>query len=121
MGGVYNVLKSAYTSNYYSVKTCKGTTDSFSTGMKQGCNLSPTLSNIYQIDLHSIFDHCCDPVSLDGHDFSSMSWADDLVLISQTSRGLQMCMNKLENYCEQWGLTVNVDKTKIMVMSKGKM
>ena len=55
---------------------------------------------------------------MDGQSFSSLSFADDLVLISTSANGLQVCLNKLENYCKRWRLSVNVKKTKIMTMSK---
>ena len=31
---------------------------------------------------------------------------------------LESDLNNLENYCEKWGLEVNVNKTKIMVFRK---
>ena len=73
----------------------------------------------FQNDLHDIFYHSCDPVELDQTYFNSLSWANDLVLISQSSEGLQSCLDKLNNYCDKWHLNVNVKKTKAMVMSKG--
>ena len=91
-------------------------------GVKQGCCLSPTLSNIFQNDMHEIFDNSsCDPVTLGNTSFNSLSWADDLVLVSSTKNGLQTCLNRLENYCKKWGLEVNVNKTKTMVLSNGNM
>ncbi len=58
-------------------------------------------------------------MSLDTVQFNSLSWADGLILVSQTSDGLKNCLECLESYCDQWGLTVNVDKTQCMVMSRG--
>ena len=120
-GNVYFVIKSAYVDSMFSVKTDYGLTEFFksSIGVKQGCNLSPTLSNIYQNDLHDIFDNTCDPVDLNSHSLNSLSWADDLVLVSKSKEGLQNCLNRLDTYCYKWGLTVNVSKTKYMVMSSG--
>ena len=120
-GNTYSILKSMYTDCYYSIKTNSGITNNFgsATGVKQGCSLSPTLSNIFQNDLHDIFDQTCHPIELDETYFNSLSWADDLVLISQSSNGLQACLNKLESYCNKWHLNVNVKKTKTMVMAPG--
>ena len=119
-GNVYNVIKSAYEGSRYCVKTNGGLTKEFvsSTGVKQGCTLSPTLSNIYQNDIHNIFDEKCDPVKLDNYTLNSMSWADDLVLISNSQKGLQRCLDSLHNYCEKWELSINSEKTKCMIMSK---
>ena len=38
-------------------------------------------------------------------------FADDTVLLSETKDGLQDLLKDLENYCKQWNLTVNIDKT----------
>ena len=46
-------------------------------------------------------------------------FADDLVLISQSAEGLQNCLNKLQSYCDKWCLTVNTDKTKVVIFNKG--
>ncbi len=91
-----------------------------SIGMKQGCNLSPSLSNIYQNELHDLFISDCDPVELDGHRFNSLSWADDLVLISNSDVGLQKCLNNLRDYCQKWAISINPSKSSCMIMSKGK-
>ena len=45
--------------------------------------------------------------------FNSLSFADDLVIISESAEGLQNSLNKLQNYCEKWGLTVNIDKNNV--------
>ena len=46
---------------------------------------------------------------------ASLSFADDLVLLSSTHDGLQNSLNKLEEYCHDWQLTVNIKKTKVMI------
>ena len=46
---------------------------------------------------------------------NSISWADDLILMSLSKNGLQECLNRLSLYCRKWGLEVNIDKTKTMV------
>ena len=42
-------------------------------------------------------------------------FADDIVLISDTIKGLQRQLKILENFCEIYKLIVNVIKTKVMV------
>ena len=46
-------------------------------------------------------------------------FADDAVIISETPSGLQKSLDNLECYCKRWNLTVNVEKTKIVVFRKG--
>ena len=49
-------------------------------------------------------------------------YADNLILLSQNEVGLQKCLKKLESYCADWCLEVNLDKTKILVFNKtGKL
>ena len=45
-------------------------------------------------------------------------WADDLVLFSTTSEGLQKQLNHLFDYCKRWQLIVNTAKTKVMCLKK---
>lgn len=46
-------------------------------------------------------------------------YADDMVIFAQSAADLQSMLNTLENYTEKWSLTVNVNKTKIMVFRNG--
>ena len=46
-------------------------------------------------------------------------YADDIVVFSSTSDGLQRGLNILSDYCDNWKLVVNTDKTKIMVFRNG--
>ena len=38
-------------------------------------------------------------------------FVDDLVLISDTTTGLQKLLTEFEKYCDKWNLKVNVQKT----------
>ena len=83
--------------------------------------MSPVLSNIFQNDMHDIFSQDeCDPVRLYDIYINSISWADDLLILSHSRKGLQTCLDKLHAYCSKWGLVVNQTKTKTMVFSKNK-
>ena len=46
-------------------------------------------------------------------------FADDIVLVSSTPSGLQNQINNLEKASNSVGLTVNLDKTKVMIFRKG--
>ena len=46
-------------------------------------------------------------------------YADDILIYSNTSDGLQRGLNVLSDCCNKWKLTSNVDKTNIMVFRKG--
>ena len=46
-------------------------------------------------------------------------YADDMVLFSESIEGLQSLLNELSNYCEAWKLSINVDKSNVLVFRKG--
>ena len=88
--------------------------------MRQGCVLSPALSNLFLNDLPLQL-NCpeVDPFLLsDGTKLSCLLYADDLVLLSHSQQGLQNSLDKLSTFCEQWKMQVNLKKTKIMVFQK---
>lgn len=47
-------------------------------------------------------------------------YADDTVIFSNTQQDLQKALQVFENYCDKWRLTVNVSKTKILIISRGR-
>ena len=48
-------------------------------------------------------------------------YADDTVLLSENPKDLQIALNAMDNYCTNQKLQINTDKTKIMVLSRGKV
>ena len=60
----------------------------------QGCVLSPLLFNIYIDEMKNIFTKDCDPVDLDGTLINHLLYADDLIVISNTSGGLKRSLKK---------------------------
>ena len=41
-------------------------------------------------------------------------YADDLILMSNSVKGLQTCTDNLEEYCKKWHLSINTAKSKII-------
>lgn len=87
-------------------------------GVKQGCCLSPLLFNVFINDIHDIYKETCDPITMNLWKIHSLSFADDLVILSETAAGLKQSLNCLERYCEDWGLKVNISKTKALVFNR---
>ena len=48
-------------------------------------------------------------------------YADDTTICSECAEGLQQALDALSDYCDKWSLQVNVDKTKVIVFSRGKI
>ena len=53
-----------------------------------------------------------------GTHLNSLLYADDLVLISKSADGLQKVLSILEKFCNEWLLSVNLKKTKVMIFQK---
>jgi hypothetical protein len=44
-----------------------------------------------------------------------MLYADDTILLAQSAEDLQVQLNAFGEYCDNWKMKVNVNKTKIVV------
>jgi hypothetical protein len=121
IGGKFlHIIKDMYRSVSFAIKCDDKVTDSFETsvGVKQGCVLSPVFFNIFLHDLPHIFDASCDPVTLNNSFLSCLMYADDLILISESAKGLQCALDKLYDYCSKWKLVVNIRKSNVMIFNK---
>lgn len=47
-------------------------------------------------------------------------YADDTVLFSDSESDMQCALDAFKEYCHTWRLTVNLEKTKIVVFSGGE-
>ena len=90
------------------------------TGVRQGDVLSPNLFNIYINDLPEIFEGDIDSPMLAEQYIHCLLYADDLVLFSLSTVGLQRKLNKLYSYCQEWELSINTKKTQVMAISSQK-
>ena len=121
-GSFYNLIKSLYSKSSCSIKIDQYQTRPFqyTRGVRQGCILSPLLSNLYINDLPFSFENILsDPFVLpNGTKLNALLYADDLIILSRSKTGLQNCLNTLATYCNTWMLSVNPQKTKIMVFQK---
>ena len=109
-----------YKNNQLFVKLTDGLLKPFRTtiGVKQGCIFSPILFNIFINKITNIFDASCDPLKVNDKDLSCLLWADDLLLVSSSSQGLQNSLNKMESFYNSLGLKINIKKTEIIIFNK---
>ena len=120
-GKIYDLIKSKYSDNQCCVKIGNNRTEFFKQGkgVHQGCNLSPTLFNIYINKLATLLEQSPSPgLDLQGTEIKFLMYADDLVLLSPTEHGLQQNLSLLETFCQNWAVDINLDKTKVMVFQK---
>ena len=45
-------------------------------------------------------------------------YADDLVLLSESDKGLQTSIDVLHSYCNKWKLQINIMKTNVVIFNK---
>jgi hypothetical protein len=121
-GKVMKVLKSMYTNVKSRIKLSNTLSETFmcSLGVRQGDSLSPFLFSMYINDLEDTFIL----KGFKGIDLGTLKlflllYADDIAIISETKEDLQNGLNILKDYCDEWKLKLNVNKTKIMVFKKG--
>ena len=104
---------------YNKVKTCVRGCNSYSdffdcaVGLKQGEVISPMLFSLFIEDLELFLQNDqCSGLSLDEITFILMLFADDMVILGKDRDDLQKSLDRLEHYCNKWGLQVNTEKTK---------
>ena len=88
-------------------------------GVCQGESLSPFLFSLFINDINSYMKE--DPrvgISFYQIYVILLLFADDMVLFSESRQGLQQGLNRLHEYCVNWGLSVNANKTKCLVFKK---
>ena len=62
---------------------------------------------------------CPDKVKITADtELGGILWADDILLLSESDKGLREMLLKLESFCHLNKLNVNVDKTKCMIFNK---
>ena len=121
--------------NYYECGICIGS-DYFpcNIGVRQGDNLSPLLFALFINDFsHYVgrsykglcVSKSCYP-SLENEDALFLKlfvllYADDTIILAENERDLQAALDSVQEYCTKFKLIVNINKTKIIIFSRGKV
>jgi hypothetical protein len=113
-----NLLIKLYTGTMSAVWNGDELSDYFETysGVKQGCLLSPLLFALFLNDLH---DELQGGLYIDDVNIRVLLYADDIVIVADEPKSLQTMIMNLEKYCNNWNMSVNMNKSKIMVFRKG--
>ena len=117
-GKIYDVLKHMYENSTGQIKLSGFVSEPFDIkkGTEQGHPQSPDLFKIYLRDLSPELDHENCP-KLMNQLISHLLWADDLILLALDPVTLQKQLDTLNDFCVQWGIEINPDKTKLMNFS----
>ena len=121
-GKMLNVIKSMYECVKSKVKYNNVLSEEFTCtlGVRQCECLSTFLFSMFLNDLEEEFKKKgVEGIDVGYLNLAILLYADDIILFAKSAKALQNSLNVLEEYCLRWKLTVNTDKTKIMVFSKG--
>src|SRR5678815_2244244 len=125
-GRLLNGIKSMYDDSEACVRIngVKGDWFGINSGVRQGCGMSPWLFNLYMDGVMKEFE-----VGMAGNVVRMMEngdewrvpyllYADDLVLCGESEESLGGLVERFGRVCKRRGLKVNVDKSKVMVVSE---
>jgi len=112
-------------SNLYMAQSVKGRLDRGETrsvkvgiGVRQGCCLSTILLNLYSECLTKEALEGFGDFKIGGKIIHTVKYADDLVLLSKEEKVLQDMIDKLIEIGGCYGMEMNVEKTKVMRISR---
>lgn len=88
-------------------------------GVRQGCVLSPMLFNLYSEEIMKrALDDETKGLKINGVPINNIRYADDTILMAANLNDLQILVDKVNTSSEELGLSLNVKKTKFMIISK---
>ena len=97
-------------------------------GVRQRENLSPSLFAFYVNDTENyLLEHNCNYLNFDDDYLDIylklliLVYADDTIILCDSEDKMKQALLALYNYCEDWKLKLNCNKSKIVVFSKGKV
>ena len=112
------LLRNLYAGQKATVRTGHGTTDWFQIrkGVCQGCILWPFLLHLYAeyIMRNAGLDETQAEIKITARNINNLRYADDTTLMAE-SKELKSLLMKVKEESEKAGLTLNIQKTKIMV------
>ena len=121
-GNFFNCLKHMYSNSSAKVKLLNKLSDKIDIlcGTEQGHPMSPELFKcfVHELSVELNTQEETDVPQLNGAKITHLLWADDLILLALNPEGLQKMLNVLHTYCTDWGLSVNISKTAVMVFNR---
>ena len=132
-GKILNVIRNMYKNAKSHVSLKNVLSDPFpcQVGVRQGENLSPLLFAIFLNDFKIFLSQNYDGLTIVSESIMNelnvflkifcLLYADDTLVLAECPKQLQKALDSLKIYCDKWALKVNLDKTKVIIFSKGKI
>ena len=120
-GHILQMIKQMNTDTSNILKINDMFTDKFVSkyGVKQDDNLSPNNFCLFINKLIKDLKACNKGVVLNENTrLSTLAYTDDIVIIASNQHDLQIMLNKLSEWCKQWHVLVNTEKTKLCISRK---
>ena len=91
-------------------------------GVKQGCPLSPTPFGIYIDKLEDFLENVGFVIpTLTGIVINILLYVDDILLMARSLHDLENQLRILKDFFSNMGITVNTNKTKVMIIKSNKI
>jgi hypothetical protein len=118
----FSAVNALYRSCPTVVQSKAGAGEEFETtkGVRQGCPLSPLLFGLYIDELESLLSEQegCDFVTVGMLILYCLLYADDVLLLSSSTEGLQAQLDTVVRFGRDKGLGLNSDKSKVLRLGK---
>ena len=89
------------------------------TGVRQGCILSPQLFNVLLELVISLAIQDLDTgIKIQGKTLNNLRFADDIVLMADSEEDLQTLVTLVHTQSKKFGLTINKEKTEVQIINK---
>ncbi len=115
-GRILNAVKSLYSNVSSSVRLNGRLTDWFdvTSGLRQGCSLSPLLFNLFINDLALQVSALGKGIPIGNERVAILMYADDVVIMAENETDLQYMLDRLGNWCQANNMRINADKSKVV-------
>ena len=91
-------------------------------GVRQGCNLSPALFNIYMEEaIREAQEIGLNGIKINGDEINMLRFADDIAIIAENQDDLQRSINAMDQALQEYNMNINKTKTKILVCGREKL
>ena len=132
-GKVLQVIRDMYDNAKSHVSVNNNLSDPFpcQVGVRQGENMSPLLFAMFLNDFKSFLKGKYNGLKkLSASILKELNmyfrifcllYADDTIILAESPAQLLKALDALYLYCNKWSMKVNVEKTKVMIFSKGKV